>query len=250
MKRYNVLVSTDMGSFIINKHDLGVGWQLTERGNYEAQEVQVLKSIASILRQQRADLVILDIGANIGVHSVALAGEVGPKGKILAFEAQRIVFNMLAGNIALNSIENVFCYHKALADHNGSIDIPQFDYGRPLSLGSVEFGGRQNEPIGQDPIDDPDRREQVECSTVDALGLPQVDLIKIDVEGMELGVLRGAAELVDRCRPIIQVEYLKGDREALKRWLKDRGYKVFVMKGNFLAIPEGVRIGFGGLEEV
>lgn len=250
MKRNNVVVATDFGSFIINKHDLGVGWQLTERGNYDPEELRLLKDILKILRQTRNSLVVLDVGANIGVHSVVLSQELGPAGKLYAFEAQPIVFNMLAGNIALNSIENVRCFNKAVADFVGHIDIPQFDYGKPLSFGSVEFGGRQTESIGQEPMQNPDKREQVECVSLDSLRLQHVDLIKVDVEGMELAVMRGADQLIASCHPILQVEYLKCDQEQLKQWLKNRGYRVFILAGNYLGIPGNSNILPGGLEEL
>lgn len=250
MKRNNVLVATDIGSFIINKNDLGVGWQLTERGNYDPHELQILKGILGVLRQSRPNLIVLDVGANIGVHSVVLSQELGSAGKLFAFEAQPIIFNMLAGNIALNGIENVRCYNKAVSDFIGHIDVPRFDYGKPLSFGSVEFGGKQTESIGQEPIQDPDQRELVECISIDSLGLPHVDLLKVDVEGMELAVMRGAEELIAQCKPVIQAEYLKGDREGLKQWLKDRSYRVFIQAGNYLAIPVDSPVALGGLEEV
>ena len=62
-------------------------------------------------------MIALDIGANIGIHSVVLSSEVG-EGRVYSFEAQRVVFNMLVGNIALNSLENVFCYHNAVSNQN------------------------------------------------------------------------------------------------------------------------------------
>ena len=78
----------------------------------------------------------LDIGANIGIHSVVLSSEVG-EGRVYSFEAQRFLFNMLVGNIALNSLENEFFYHNAVSNQNELIDIPTFDYGKPMSFGGV-----------------------------------------------------------------------------------------------------------------
>jgi len=213
-----VVVSTDIGSFIINKNDLGVGWQLSQYGTYDPNELQAVKELLRVLRNFKPNLVVLDIGANIGVHSIALSESVGPNGVIYAFEAQRIVFNMLAGNIALNSLSNILCFHNAVTDTPGFIDIPIFDYGKPMSIGSVEFGGAQKENIGQKPLDGV--AEKVPAVLIDSLNLDQLDFMKIDVEGMEINVLRGAANSIAKCRPIMLLEFLKSDQTTLIEWTK------------------------------
>jgi FkbM family methyltransferase len=179
---------------------------------------------------------------------------VGPKGKVHAFEAQRIVYYMLAGNIALNSIENVYCHHKAVgaasSQNQGQIQIPQFDYAKPLSFGSVEFGAEQREQIGQQRLNDPTRQEHVELVSVDALAYPAVHLMKVDVEGMELDVLIGAEKTIKRDMPIIFIEYLKGDRKALARWLINAGYRLFVHRHNWLCLPPASKLVVQGSSEI
>lgn len=251
MKSYNVVIATEIGTFIINKNDLGVGWQLSEYGTYDPQELHIIKEIMRALRGTRQNLVALDIGANIGIHSVILSKEVGEKGRVFAFEAQRIVFNMLAGNIALNSIGNVHCYHNAVSDSKGSINIPQFDYGKPLSFGSIEFGGRQIEDIGQQPRNDPENQELVSTVAVDELGLNQIDFIKIDVEGMEMNVLQGAEKSIARFRPFMLVEYLKSDKNLLVQWLIQAGYDIYSgIGGNYLCVPKEFDSNISGLTKV
>lgn len=237
MKKYNVVISTDIGSFIINKNDLGVGWQLSHYGTYDPNELQAIKELLRVLRNFKPNLVVLDIGANIGVHSVALSGSVGPSGVIYAFEAQRIVFNMLAGNIALNSLGNILCFHNAVSDVPGYIDIPIFDYGKPMSIGSVEFSGTQKEDIGQKPLDG--IAEKVPAVLIDSLNLNQLDFMKIDVEGMEINVLKGAANCIAKFRPLILLEFLKSDQKILIEWLKNANYIIYSGIGaNFLCIPK------------
>lgn len=237
MKKYNVVVATDIGSFIINKNDLGVGWQLSQYGTYDPNELQAVKELLRVLRNFTPNLVVLDIGANIGVHSVALSESVGPKGLIYAFEAQRIVFNMLAGNIALNSLSNILCFHNAVTDKPGFIDIPIFDYGKPMSIGSVEFGGTQKENIGQQPLDG--KAESVPALLIDDLNLNQLDFMKIDVEGMEINVLKGALKSIAKFRPLMLLEYLKSDQRELIEWLKVADYIIYSGIGaNFLCIPK------------
>ncbi|MGE3175755.1 MAG: FkbM family methyltransferase [Planctomycetota bacterium] len=235
--RYNVVVPTELGAMIINRHDTGVGHQLAATGTYEPDEMALFETFVQSLR--RDDPVVLDIGANIGTHALRLAGLIGARGAVHAFEAQRIVFHMLCGNVALNSVENVWCHHLALGAEPGLLAIPQFDYDRPLSFGSIEFGAEQREPIGQQRGDDPTRVEYVRMDTVDQLDFPAVHLMKIDVEGMELAVLQGARDTIARDRPLIFLEYLKGDRRELAAWLLRHSYRVFPHRHNWLCLPPG-----------
>ncbi len=251
MKKYNVVIATEIGTFIINKNDLGVGWQLSEYGTYDPQELQLVRNLMSVLRGVRPNLVAIDIGANIGIHSVILSKEVGLRGKVFAFEAQRIIFNMLAGNVALNSLSNVHCYHHAVSDSAGSINIPQFDYGKPMSFGSVEFGGQQIENIGQNPLNDIENQEIVSTIAIDDLGFNQLDFMKIDVEGMELNVLQGAEKTIAKFMPLMLLEYLKSDKNLLINWLTHAGYDIYAGIGaNYLCIPQTFELKIEGMTKV
>lgn len=249
LKKYNVLISTEIGSFIINKNDIGVGWQLSEFGTYDPAELDAVKGILGILRDLYPNLVALDIGANIGVHSVIMSSEVGSAGAVYAFEAQRIIFNMLAGNVAINSINNVFCFHNAVTDISEPIDIPIFDYGKPMSFGSVEFGGVQRESIGQSP--GKGHAEQVLGLTIDEMGFNQIHFMKIDVEGMEMKVLHGAAKSIDQFRPFMLIEHLKSDGDEMIGWLKARNYLLYSGIGaNYLCIPKEVGVEIKDLPKI
>lgn len=103
MQINNVLVPTAHGLMIINRHEtnyaFGVSKFLVEDGVYEAQEVGVLREVIKFLP---VGCVLLDVGANIGVHTLEFARACQPLGgTVHAFEAQRIIFQMLAGNAAL-----------------------------------------------------------------------------------------------------------------------------------------------------
>jgi len=246
MKKYNVVVATDIGSFIINRNDTGVGWQLSEYGTYDPNELEAIKELFKVLRSNTESLVALDIGANIGIHSVVLSEQVGPRGFVYAFEPQRIIFNMLAGNIALNSISNVLCHHKAVTDFPGLIKIPAFDYGKPMSFGSIELGGIQKEDIGQIPM--LGKSELVAGICIDSMDLNQLNFIKIDVEGMEIKVLKGAQKSINKFRPFMLVEYLKSDQDELTSWLKQNNFIIYSGIGaNYLCIPKETGVQINGL---
>jgi hypothetical protein len=68
------------------------------------------------------------------------------------------------------------------------------------------------------------------------LNLPRVDLIKIDVEGMEMEALEGARQMIETSRPVLLIESIKVDRDALRAWLQDCGYRLIDAGINILAI--------------
>ncbi len=140
---------------------------------------------------------IVDVGANIGSISVPCAMHVGEIGRVYAFEPQPKIYDLLRANIALNNLSNVVAYNKAVFD--GSVDklySSAINYEEKRCFGSVDFRPEK--------LDDTDI--EVEVVTIDSLKLSRCDYIKIDVEGSELGVLRGALQTIERCRPILQIE--------------------------------------------
>ena len=181
--------------------------------------------------------VVLDIGANIGITSIVLAAEAAKiGGYVVAFEPQRILFQMLCGNLAINSIDNVIAHQMAVGASNGSIQVPQLNYYQPASFGSLEIGALQSENIGQTP-DKNRSSETVPLITLDGLGLRRLDLVKIDVEGMELAVLAGAKNTIAAQRPILLIEWIKNDPIALKTTLEQMGYLVAQAGQNFICTP-------------
>jgi len=232
---FTVIVPTVYGLMLVNRHDINQTNALFKTG--AAIDHDEITMLAHLLRKCNPNPVFVDVGANVGTYSIALASIVGPLGKVHSFEPQRIIYNMLAGSVALNSLTNVYCYNAALGDHEGTIELPQFDYSRPLNFGSIEFGPVQREQLEQVRAHDPTRVEFAPLTTLDHLGWERVDLIKIDVEGMEIEVISGARTTIQRCRPILYVEFLKNDRSALRELIAGLGYVLFNVGVNVLSIP-------------
>ncbi|HTL26025.1 MAG TPA: FkbM family methyltransferase [Burkholderiales bacterium] len=138
--------------------------------------------------------VVLDVGANIGTHTIPLATMVGAAGAVLAFEPQRLAFQMLCGNVALNGLENVRAYQAALGASSGEIQVP----GLPSPATPFNFGAV--------PLQSKGPGEKVDLRTLDSIGLAACRLIKIDVEGMEADVIAGAAATIARLQPFLFVE--------------------------------------------
>jgi FkbM family methyltransferase len=176
-----------LGRFLYFPRDRYIGRALDLYGEFCHFEGEVF---AGILRQ--GDFAI-EVGANIGAHTVHLARLVGPRGAVLALEPQRIIFQMLCANLALNEIYNVYTYRAAAGRASGTLKVPPVDY-----TGTGNFGGISLRGVAQG--------EDVPLLRLDDMTLSSVRLLKIDVEGMEGDVLEGAHGLVARHRPILYVE--------------------------------------------
>lgn len=231
---YTLVVPTAYGQMLVNRYDTNQTNALIKTTQaFDAGEVKLFADLALRLP---AGSTFLDIGANFGVFSMAVAPVLAARGgQVHAFEAQRIIAYMLCGSVALNSLENLHVHHAAVGDAAGQIDIPAFDYGVASSFGSIEFGGEQKEFIGQ-PRQGASG-EKVSLVRIDDLNFTQVGLVKIDVEGMEEAVLRGAATTLARDRPWVLIEWLKSDRAALAGFFENLGYAVFRAGGNLFCVP-------------
>jgi FkbM family methyltransferase len=188
-----IVAPTRYGRMMVLSNDRYMGAAFTTFGEYSESEV-------ALWRQLIPDgAICVDAGANIGAHTVALAALV-PNGLVVAFEPLRFMYHMLAGNVALNALTNVMTYHAALGATPGVIYVPGFDYTADNNYGGIALGGfAQGNPVPQ--------------ITLDSVGLPRLDFLKADVEGMEQAVLEGAATLIAMHRPCLYLENNPGDKQ-------------------------------------
>lgn len=205
----NVLVDARHGRMLVNRHDIYIGRSLLELGEFSEGEVDLFKQVI------RPGAVIVEAGANIGSHTVPLAKLAGPSGRLIAFEPQRVVFQLLCANVALNSLTNVAAHWAAVGAAAGEVWVPNIDYGQPNNFGGLGLEGRT-------------AGEKVPVQTIDELGLGRLDMLKADVEGMEQAVLEGARQTIERCRPLLYVENDRDDKSAdLLALIKELGYLAF-----------------------
>lgn len=227
------LVHTSYGHMLIPRFDANQSPSLRSGYALNHQDILLLKPYL----EKRPGAVLLDIGANVGVFSFGLRSLCA---QVHAFEPQRILANMICGSIALNGWMNVHCYNVALSDEEGRVEVPQFDYTKRCSFGSIEFGSTQKEELSQPRQYDEAKIEYVDVHRIDDYKFPRVDMMKIDVEGWERRVIRGALETIKAYRPIILVEHYKTHAPTLYKELRDfLDYTVRDLGSDFLAVPMG-----------
>lgn len=155
--------------------------------------------------------VVIDAGANIGGHTLNFAHSVGDKGKVIAFEPQPFVFNVLTTNILINNLTSRITQFKlALFDALKVVKMDPTEYHQPLTKekGGYHFNGN---PIsvnhGGPGISNSSKGgEIVSTTTIDTLELNRLDLIKMDIQGSELNALKGGIKTIKKFKPILLVE--------------------------------------------
>ena len=206
---FNRVKACRHGTLIYNINDQYIGRALHEYAEFSQGEVDLFAKLI------RPGQVVIDAGANIGAHTVFFCRAVGPKGVVHAFEPQRVIFQTLCANLALNSLQNGHAHHAALGDAPGSIVVDVPDYSQPNNFGGMPLGAFS-------------QGERVPLVTIDSLELAACHFMKIDVEGMEQSVIRGATETLRRHRPVL---YVENDREeharALVAQLEALGYRLY-----------------------
>lgn len=253
------LVSARRGTFLANPNDVYIGRALIRYGEFSELEWQVIDRLTPV------GATVIEVGANIGAHTVSLANKVGRQGFVYAFEPQPIVFQNLCANLALNGLTNVQAVNAGCAAHVSEILFPHINYAEHGNFGAIslaEVAKRQDGCI-KVPIVDLDS----------ACPVGALSLIKIDAEGMETPVIKGATGLIRRFRPVLYVENDRLEKsEELIALLFELGYRAWwhlpkyfnteniaeeaeniygrAFSVNMICAPKGANVNMGRLREV
>ncbi|MDT8308001.1 MAG: FkbM family methyltransferase [Bacteroidales bacterium] len=189
-------------------------------GRFEIAEIEYIQN------NFRGVGLAIDVGANVGMYTLTLSNVVGDHGNVWAFEALPQNVSRLKSNIYNNNLNNVEVFPLALGDDSGSVDFLVATDGAYGSLISVQDNKETNQTI------------KVQVEKLDVVWgnskKPKVDFIKIDVEGAEVGVLKGAINLLQTCKPVILIEansntHLNEIESVLQpigyRWEQPKGFE-------------------------
>ncbi len=188
-------------------NDVYIGQSLRHYGEYNPDETEAVIALAQRFCRDNKPRA-LDIGANIGAISQALQAS----GYIVeAFEPLPEIYELLSLNFTGHT------HNIALGDVQGFASMPQLEYTEPNNYGGFSLGTRSTV---RGAVKVPVRK-------LDEFHFTDVGLIKIDVEGFEERVLRGAVETITRCRPVLYIEDDRKDKSAsLHAYLGELGYAI------------------------
>jgi FkbM family methyltransferase len=215
----------DESPIFVNTGDLGCPSPIVNGGIWEPENLSVLYSFVT------SNTVFLDIGANIGYFSIAIGNRLKRSGKVFAVEPHPTLTNLIERSVQLNSLEAVVqIFQCAVSDQEGALDLfyPDDHLGKGSSTRNADEQGRCL---------------SVHAHRLDSL-LPQdvvVDLIKIDVEGHELSVLRGMHEVLQRS-PNVKVLFEKLDSsntetDEIGRLMREHGLALYGVGPHALLVP-------------
>lgn len=204
-------------------------------GGHESQ----LEEISAKLIGEFKDGIVLDIGANLGSYVIPIAKKFHYL-QFYSFEPQRIIYYQLCGNLIINALDNVHTINCALSDQDAIIETAIPNYFQETNIGAFSL--------------DPEvRHMDYECATVggkeqmtvcrlDDYNYENVRLIKIDVEGLELNVLKGSLQtLANNGYPPIIFEawtykkWFQQRRTELYEFIRSLGYNITVIGENNIA---------------
>lgn len=189
-------------------HDFIIGRCLDAYGEWSEAEVGIC---IPLLREGD---VVVEAGSNIGSHTLALGRAVGPTGRVYSFEPQKFINGLLNWNVEASGLSQIKVNRMAVGSVAGEVSIPDVDYSR-----SGNFGGISMSAVGDDIVP---------LITIDSLNLDQLRLLKADVEGMEIDVLRGAVATIKRCRPLLYLENDRNDKsDELIKFIDKLGYRLW-----------------------
>jgi FkbM family methyltransferase len=228
-----VLVRTDSGYVVCPQLDAALVSMLVEGAPYEPGTSWVISSCLS-----RGDMFI-DVGANVGLHTLVAARAVGPTGRVHAFEAHPHTASCLSQTIWMNGLADVVAVHAmGLSDASGSARM---------------FLGRTSGHHSFLPLE---ANESTELTSRDAVTLGRLDdllvsqdipaLIKLDVEGFELKVLAGSKSVLARCHDVglvveLGLAHLQRGGVTLATWLDEfasLGFRAMVIDDACCSLKE------------
>jgi FkbM family methyltransferase len=184
------------GDFLTLSNDNVISRDIRLHGAWGLGEVEVFK------RFLRPGDVAVDVGANLGHHTVSMSKIVGAAGKIYAFEPQRRIYRLLCANLALNRCDHAEIFECALGDRTRTVMMEPLSYDdpeTPWNVGSLVCQSYETVPLRGKLVD---VRRMDDVLPVDV----RVDFIKSDAQGFDYHVLRGAVGTLERWHPTVLVE--------------------------------------------
>ena len=190
VKHYSLSnLQTDYAEVFGNKLFLskkGLALSISHYGTYEELESKIMEEKIEMGN------IVVDVGANIGLHTLNMARIVGNTGQVFAFEPDPSNFEILKKNVKINNYKNIILEQKAVGDKHGRTTLYQSDHpGKHRIFPQTEQAKSQ---------------VQVELTNLDNYFdsdmIDKINFIKIDVEGLEFSVLKGMKNILKNSKKI------------------------------------------------
>ena len=216
-------LQTDYAEVFGNKLFLnkkGLALSISHYGTYEESEAKIMEE------KIKVGNIVVDVGANIGLHTLNMARIVGNTGRVFAFEPDPSNFEILEKNVKINNYQNIILEQKAVGDKNGRTTLYQSDH-----PGMHRIFPQTKQAKGQVQV----ALTSLDKYFIDSNLADKINFIKIDVEGLEFSVLKGMKNILKNNKKIkILFEFMpKNTMEAgftpieLLNYLTSHDFKLY-----------------------
>ena len=215
----------DNCTMLVNPNDQYISRNVLYSGEWEPHIRSMLKIII------KDGMVTMDIGANIGTHTLLMSILAGDKGRVYAFEPCKLNHDVLVYNCVINKCSNVMVYKYGCGDKTKTMYIEQrwSQSKKEDNYGCIFLQSDQSS----------NNDESIKVIKIDDMNLDKLDFVKIDAENMEDKVLQGMKETIKRCKPSIIVEIHTDDVKHVMPILESMDYNVKFIGGiDYLATPK------------
>ena len=233
------LVRTDTADYLLFSTQDAISRTIYNTGSWASP----LLMISRMFYLEATAPLVIDVGANLGAYAVPVAKDIAAiGGRVYAYEPQRIVYYQLCGNTFLNRLDNLLTFNMAIGEHDGRITIPPINYTDSKNIGGFTLDNQARQTLQSVATEAGGLASEVPIARLDSLALPgPPSLIKIDVEGLELQVLLGAAGYLETHNfpPLLleawNLDWFKERRQSLLDHLGSLGYECFVIQDEIIA---------------
>lgn len=195
LPRINLIDCKEARYMLFNTSD-AISNVLYKSGQWE----EYLLAISRVIIDGNEAPIVFDIGANLGAYSIPLAKSIQSRGgMVYGYEPQRIIYYQLCGNIILNRLDNYEALNFAIGEEVGFIDIPSIDYENNHNIGAFSLSNDFRKGLDVEKYCNYNKSISTRMITLDSVQLSKAPaLIKIDVEGYELNVLKGGTNFLEQ----------------------------------------------------
>jgi len=207
-------ITTHDGQFLIPNSDNHIKYALETDGVWEKPTLDICREYLKI------DSIVIEVGSHIGSHTIPIA-KICKEGVVYAFEMQRLIFNLNVTNSIINGLTNIIHFREAVSDTNELKFFQEVDYSNAYLDKEINSGGVFIAMVDKNGI------VPTNLITLDNKFkfLDKLDLLKIDAEGHEVNVLKGAMELIKKHKPLILTEFDRKNQQEIIDLLPDYNFE-------------------------
>lgn len=230
-----------------NKHFLTYKEPHSNCNKYKTELNNLLNFLEHTNLKNKNELIIFDIGSNVGMYSLLFANTFNKYNKIYSFEPIKKTFNFLEKNIKLNNYSNIEIFNFGFTNIEGNYNI-----GFPNPNINERYNNINKNDTGLCSLFGTENKELIYCDTLDNFikknNINKIDFIKIDVEGSEFNILKGGYNTLKNLKPILFFEFNKLTKllsnineKELYQYLNDLNYNIYAYKYGYYLDPNELK---------